>query len=154
MLQATPPFSPAALARLGQLLASRLQQPFAWGRSDCWLLAADAAHALTGRDPAADLRGHYSSAWQAIRTLQREGGTRRLVARRVGPRVAVAVDGAVAMLNPARTAAEPVGEGPLGVVWRGQVLAQGAVGLVAVPLADALAFWLPQADDPMRTVQP
>lgn len=71
---AAAPRLPGAEARLQRLLAQALARPFAWGAHDCALLVADAAEALTGVDPAADLRGRYSS----------EGGAHRLLMRRLG----------------------------------------------------------------------
>lgn len=48
--------------------------PFAWGSNDCCLFAADCVKAVTGRDPAADLRGAYSDAAGAARMLAKLGG--------------------------------------------------------------------------------
>lgn len=54
--------------RLAAFIARRRTQPFVWGASDCCLLAADAALAITGHDYAAPLRG-YDSAFGAARRL-------------------------------------------------------------------------------------
>ena len=49
---------------------NRLQaEPFAWGESDCVLIAADWVRLVRGVDPAADLRMTYASAAEAQRVL-------------------------------------------------------------------------------------
>lgn len=48
-------------------------EPFVWGQSDCLLWCANCAKAITGRDPAADLRGRYSTAIEARRVMKAEG---------------------------------------------------------------------------------
>lgn len=136
---------PHAMARLSTLLASRVDKPFSWGRHDCFLLGADAAEAVTGRDPAADLRGTYSSAVQAARVLARHGGWWLGLAKRFGQRVPpeVAWPGDVVLL-PAGACNAGVGGldgGAVGVVWRGAVVAQGESGLVALNLRDAVSIW-------------
>lgn len=55
-------------------LRASLSRPFAWGRDDCALWAASCAHHVTGRDPAAHLRGTYHSAFQCRRIVLRAGG--------------------------------------------------------------------------------
>jgi hypothetical protein len=52
-------------SNLQAVIAERESMPFAWGKNDCGLFAADAVLAMTGNDPAADLRGTYSSEEQA-----------------------------------------------------------------------------------------
>lgn len=47
--------------------------PFAWGRHDCLMWCADCAAAITGRDPAARLRGRYKTAAGARRVMKTEG---------------------------------------------------------------------------------
>lgn len=137
----TPRQEQAVLA----LLIERRAQTFAWGVRDCFLLAADVVQALHGRDPGADLRGTYTSAGQAMRRLRELGGLAGLLHARVGRPLARedAGDGAVALLHSTRVAGRLAGDGALGVVWKGRVVAQGGPGLVAVPLADARSFWLP-----------
>lgn len=51
---------------LPAFLASRKGQPFAWGKNDCCLFAADAVQAITGVDIAADFRGKYSNHVDAL----------------------------------------------------------------------------------------
>lgn len=60
MRPARPPRLSDWPERLAALLADRNAAPFEWGRTDCAMLAADVVQALTGQDPAAELRGRYS----------------------------------------------------------------------------------------------
>lgn len=134
-------------------LLNLLQAPgpaFAWGRHDCFLWAADAVRALTGQDPAADLRGTYSTARGALRRLRALGGMQALAAQRFGPQVPVsqAQAGAVVLLPPAVCADQTGAYGALGVVvqcmastgW-GLVVAQGGAGYVMVNRSKAVMAW-------------
>lgn len=47
--------------RLAAIVEERREREFSWGVHDCGMFAADVAQALTGEDPAAWLRGRYSS---------------------------------------------------------------------------------------------
>jgi hypothetical protein len=129
-------------ARLRDLVQRRRHVPFAWGSADCCLWAADAVLATIGRDPAADLRSRYSSARGALRLLAQHGGMASLVTARLGPLIdaADAIDGDVCLLAPHAHERIP-SLGALGVLWRGHILAQGDVGLVARPVDDAVAWW-------------
>lgn len=133
--------SPGSL--LSDFMLSRAAAPFAWGRRDCAMLAFDAVRVATGRDPAADLRGAYASALQARRVLKRLGGWAALAAARFGAPVApaCAVDGDVALLDPAVCSGTMAAGGALAVRWRGRWVAQGAHGLVWVDDAAARQAW-------------
>ncbi|MEG3166543.1 hypothetical protein U1701_18435 [Sphingomonas sp. PB2P19] len=48
-------------------------QPFKWGEHDCALFAAGAINAMTGTDPAADLRGIYTDRASAAAALKDHG---------------------------------------------------------------------------------
>ena len=71
-----------------QLLATHLQAvqatPFEWATHDCCTFAGDAVKAITGTDPMQDLRGTYTTALQAARVLQAEGGLPAAVSKRMG----------------------------------------------------------------------
>ena len=67
--------------RLDALVSTSLRLPFAWGVHDCCLFAANWVLAATGTDPAADVRGTYSTAAQASALVQRLGGLQALGAR-------------------------------------------------------------------------
>ena len=60
--------------QLDALIASRMAAPFAWGAHDCCLFAADAVLAQTGEDPAAEFRGTYASAAEALDAYARDAG--------------------------------------------------------------------------------
>jgi hypothetical protein len=47
--------------------------PFAWGSHDCALAACTVIEAMTGHDPAAELRGTYDSETGALRAISRAG---------------------------------------------------------------------------------
>jgi hypothetical protein len=64
---------------LTQFIEERRSVPFVWGQNDCCLFAADWVERCTGFDPAAELRGKYSSALSAARILEKHGGVRGII---------------------------------------------------------------------------
>lgn len=120
---------------LDALVTERLTAPFAWGRNDCALFAADAVQAITGVDLAASLRG-YRGPRQALRVLAAHGGVRGIAARALGASQPAtdAREGDVALLPVGRREA-------LALVYGGMVVAPGPGGLHWVPLPDALCAW-------------
>ncbi len=134
---------PAGAAhRLHELVLERHDQPFAWGIRDCCLWAADAVHAVTGRDLASDLRGSYWSARQAVRVVRNAGGMVPMLTARLGEPIdeAEAIDGDVCLLLPEAHEHVP-GLGALGVLWRGSILAQGDRGLSVMRTNCAQVWW-------------
>lgn len=121
--------------RLAALVSRAHSEPFAWGRHDCCLWAADAVQATTGVDLATDLRGGYTDARGAYRRLTAIGGLRGAAAR------------AGALVAPLRAWAGDVGlvrfDGrPMLAVCQGEVwLCAATRGLAAVPLAAASFAW-------------
>lgn len=121
--------------RLQAFVQSRLAKPFAWGTQDCCLFVCDAIEAITGHDPAADLRG-YSTEREAARILRDHGGVFGLAEARAGAAVPVlaAQVGDVGLL--------PLdGRDTLALCGGAHWLAPGAAGLVALPLETAVAAW-------------
>lgn len=59
--------------RLDGFLAAAARRPFAWGRHDCCLFAADWVLEIAGVDPAAAFRGRYTTPRGALRALKRYG---------------------------------------------------------------------------------
>jgi hypothetical protein len=55
---------------LSAYLAACEALPYAWGEHDCLMFAAGAELAMTGEDPAADIRGRYCSKWSAAELLR------------------------------------------------------------------------------------
>lgn len=59
--------------RLAAALESRAHTPFAWGRNDCAIFAADMVQAVTGQDFAAAFRGKYRSKKASAAMLKAHG---------------------------------------------------------------------------------
>jgi hypothetical protein len=121
--------------RLQALIQARLAAPFAWGEHDCCLFVCDAVQAITGHDPAADLRG-YRSEREAMRIIHAHGGLRAIAQARAGAEVPVlaAQVGDVGLL--------PIeGRDTLALCGGAHWLAPGAQGLVALPLDAASNAW-------------
>lgn len=70
-------------SRIAEFVASRERAPFVWGSNDCALFACDAIAAISGHDPAADVRG-YKTERGAARVIKRLGGMRQIGASRFG----------------------------------------------------------------------
>lgn len=68
---------------LDDFLEAAALRPFADGSTDCAMTAADWVLAVTGCDPAADLRGHYRTALGRERLLRRLGGLEAAMASRL-----------------------------------------------------------------------
>jgi hypothetical protein len=66
-------------AVLADFIESRRGEPFAWGRQDCCMFAADAVVMMTGIDPAVEVRGRWDSALSAGRLLRSLGGVEEAV---------------------------------------------------------------------------
>lgn len=60
-------------ARLHDYLAGLSGAQFRWGKLDCALFAAGAVRTMTGIDPAAQYRGHYTTARGSVRALRKWG---------------------------------------------------------------------------------
>lgn len=56
--------------RLHEFISARHGKPYAWGKADCLMLAADAVKAVTGKDHARGHRGKYDSHAKAYRYLK------------------------------------------------------------------------------------
>lgn len=118
--------------RLAAVVEHHLDTPGEWGISDCLLTVMDAVEAVTGVDPAAKVRGKYSTELGAVRTLRR--------------RKLADVEAALASLFP------PVGRlmaqrGDVGIVERDGEVAAGFIterGL-AVKIETGLTFY-PQTE--------
>ena len=124
--------------------------PFALGVADCSLFIGDWVARVTGRDPAAELRGTYASEaeWRAL--VDAAGGLPRLVGlcleraglAAVNPGAARAGDVGVVEIPALGSADEPficgavcTGPGPQGLPRWVTKLARGITRLRAVPLA-------------------
>lgn len=127
-------------ARLARALAEAARRPFAWGSHDCALFAAGVVQALTGTDPAAELRGRYETAAGAARALGSGGlaATAEALACAHGMEAIpplMAQRGDVVLF-------ETEGRDALGVVdLNGRIAAAGEAGLVVLPLSHAKRAW-------------
>jgi hypothetical protein len=74
--------------RYAAFMQERAAMPFAWGVNDCALFAADCVLAITGRDPAAALRGTYDDALGAARRIEELGGLQAAASAALGEPVA------------------------------------------------------------------
>ena len=123
-------------SRLDATIAAHRAMPFAWGAHDCALFAADCVQAVTGTDPAADLRGKYRTEAGAARHIKRLGGMEAIADARLGARVPVlmAQVGDVALIG---------ADAPHFAVCAGQHWLAAALdgGLAVLPLRDARICW-------------
>ena len=126
-------------ARLRAAIEHGRDTGFAWGKNDCCLFAANCIHAMTGIDPAENLRG-YDSQRGASARLRRQGGIEKLAetrARRHGwPEIppATAQRGDIVLVEDTNGRALAVVEGR----W---VLQPAEQGLAARPLSAGLRAW-------------
>lgn len=67
--------------RLDAFIESRRNMPFSWGHSDCITFAAGAVEAITG---AAVLTPTWTTALEAARVIEEEGGLTAAVSSRLG----------------------------------------------------------------------
>lgn len=135
------PFDPALAApdaarqRFDALILERTGTPFAWGRHDCCLWAADCVLAITGTDPAADVRGTYADAAGAAAVLAGIGGIETAGARageQIAPMFATWGDVGLVVSDGRNTLAVCAGAG-----W----LAPAADGLALLPFNAAMTAW-------------
>lgn len=59
--------------RLNAYVASRYDEPYAYGHHDCGMFAAGAVEAMTGAHPFPEFIGRYSTAAGSVRALKRYG---------------------------------------------------------------------------------
>lgn len=59
--------------RLVEFVEAHAETPFSWGGHDCVLFAAGAVAAVTGEDPAAEIRGRYRTRLGALRLIRARG---------------------------------------------------------------------------------
>jgi len=121
--------------RLDALIASRMAEPFAWGTHDCCLFAADAVLAQTGEDPAAEFRGTYASATEAVALLKYLCGLSAVASRAGEPVAALCAQvGDIGLVAHEGRELLGVCAGP---VW----LVPADHGLAALPIDSATSAW-------------
>ncbi len=122
--------------RLAEFVQSRRDTPFSWGGNDCCLFAADAVQAVTGTDPAADLRGTYAAALDAARLVEELGGIEAIAAARLGDEIPVL------LARRGDVVAIDAGAGiSLGVCIGAQAAVPAADGLAFLPIGQATRAW-------------
>lgn len=122
-------------------LQAAAERPFVWGKHDCALFACDVVKAITGTDPAIDLRGRYDSQFGAGRVIAAYGGLDRLaesIAAQHGcseVRPSMAWRGDVCLVN--------LGDNgmALGICAGERVAAASTVGIWFLPMANVLRSW-------------
>lgn len=127
---------PTWQTRFALLCMERRARAFEWGAHDCCLWAADAVHALTGQDFAADLRGTYTSAREAARVLKKLGGVRGIATAALGDSVtpAFAAVGDVVLM-------QQDGRELLALCNGLEALCASPTGLAPASMQQAIAAW-------------
>jgi hypothetical protein len=133
----------SADAAIYQLVRDRITLSFEWGVRDCAMLAFDVILAITGKDPAPDLRGRYSTGEEAVALLRTLGGLEGIARDRFGPPAEEMRDGDIVLLHRHLCGGATSESGAFGVFWRGLVVAQGDRGLTYVQPAQVKRAWRP-----------
>jgi len=89
--------------------------PFRWGTHDCMLWGASCVEAITGEDPASELRGTYSSALGAYRIIEQSGGFNQTVEKFLAGGAEMRIDLSLAMRGDLVTTTDDRGRKSLGV---------------------------------------
>lgn len=113
------------------------EKPFAWGKRDCCLFAADAVLCITGVDHAKKFRGRYTTARGAAKVIAKHGGLEELVNKTGFEPIAplMAQRGDVVLID------TPLGVA-LGVIdLRSEIVGQGPDGLTRYKATDARRAW-------------
>lgn len=108
------------------LVNERSNTPFAWGKNDCALFAADAVLGICGTDFAEEFRGKYKTETGAKKALAKQGGIVEILNSKLE---AIPVDfaqrGDLVLFD------GDLGS-TLGVYWHGGVFAAGPDGVVLI----------------------
>ena len=130
-------------SRLVRFIASRRDEPFAWGRHDCCLFAADCIEAMTGVDPAARLRG-YSDRRGAVAALRgfADGGLAGVMSAIAEELGAAEVEPDFARRGDAAYVVQESGAGSFGIVLSEGVAVAGLPrGVAMLPRARVVRTW-------------
>lgn len=124
------------MMRFEALVLDRQHTRFAFGAHDCSMWACDVVLAITGRDPAVDLRGSYQDEAGAEAVMAAGGGLAAMAAARFGDEIhpAMAATGDIGLIETPRGPALVVCNGP---AW----LAAAPFGLAVVPTREVLRAW-------------
>jgi hypothetical protein len=130
---------------LTTFMESRRTKKFSWGQHDCAMLAFDAVFAMTGKDPANDLRGTYNCARSATEIASKAGGLGHILDARIGRRLPISAvaSGDILQISRGHCVGSLKSFGAVGVAFQGEVVCQGEDGLVTVPMSEAISAWRP-----------
>ena len=117
---------------LASFIEERRAAPFAWGLNDCCLFASDWVELCTGVDPAAELRGKYSTALGAARILKQHGGVRGIMRNIAEPLGIKRIDGGLDQRGDLAIADTGNGES-IGICIGSHAAFVGASGLLFAP---------------------
>jgi len=123
--------------RLEAFFAERRELVFEWGTNDCALFAADAVLLITGEDLAAEYRGRYGSAKDALNLIKEADGLDAIATVKLGDRIdwRLAQRGDVVLVD-------MEGRRCLGVCDGVYVAGPGSEEMLYLPMSDsALAAW-------------
>lgn len=123
-------------SRFAELVDRARATPFAWGSHDCCLWAGSAVLAITGSDPAADLRHTYFTSLAALKILASIGGLEG-----AGERTGVPIAMGLATVGDIGLVTWEDGTQSLGVRSMSTWMCAGDHGLVHLPLDAASRVW-------------
>ena len=125
--------------QLARFLKTHSQQPFAWGRFDCCLFAADCVALQTGIDYASEFRGHYQTRIGAARALKKVGFTS--IEQAISAKLGQPINAKLCQRGDVVLLERPDGTQAAGVLFGGAVFATGEHGLERLPLSQAKNGW-------------
>lgn len=122
------------------ILAEQIEKartaPFSFGGNDCFLFAANIALAMTGMDPAADIRGGYDDERSALKVIARYGSFAGVVSHCFGeaihPRFAQRGDVVMVLRD---------GRESLAVCDGARCVGPGVNGLEWAHMSEAICAW-------------
>lgn len=126
---------------LAQFVNDRNRTPFKWGQSDCSTLAADWAHELTGRDPAAAYRGKYDTALTAARMIKESGGFVALISKIANDSGWIEIQPLFAGRGCVAIITDQKDREAAGIVTAAGIACQGYEGIEILPMKTAIKAW-------------
>jgi len=120
---------------LFDFIKSRKNTPFKWGSHDCTLFAADCVKVMTDRDPAKGYRNYRSKNGAAL-IVGKQGGLRNFVTFIMGSEIlpTMAQRGDIVLLKQNDDLA-------IGICLGNVISATSKLGLVSVPMSEAITAW-------------
>lgn len=124
--------------KLAEFIHARTEKVFEWGQNDCAIFAADGIHAITEIDVAADLRGTYSTASQAVDIVTARGGLEAIATSVLGEPMENKL-----MIQRGDVALVKINGRESLTICIGSELAGPGVdfGVVLIPIMDAIKVW-------------